>query len=557
MPTFAASGSFVMAMVGLAALVAFTGSRGTPASLMDTRGKGNLGSTTAAAEEHDAETENELPRYRIADIRSHDANSSRPWVTHGTKVYDITDWVSAHPGGEVILRAAGGSIDAYWNIFTIHKQPYVDEILQQYLIGQVDEADLVHGKLPQTEIEDPFVDDPPRHQHLITLTAKPRNAETPAAALTANFLTPNEVFYVRNHMWVPRVDAEGAPDHDLTVEFPDGTTKSYTLRQLKEKFKAHKITATLQCSGNRRKHMSTEAAATNGLQWNVGGISCAQWEGVRLVDVLRDAGFPVEKVHAGDAAIVPADAKHVCFTGLETYGASIPIETAADPRADVLLAYAMNGKPLPPDHGFPLRAVVPGHVAARSVKWLSRIVLSDEESPSQWQRRDYKCFGPNDTSPDWDSAPAIQELPITSAITTTDVDGADRATLQGYAFSGGGREIVRVDVSLDGGKTWDQARLMDSSPKDARDTRHLDHRHWAWKRWQYEGRLPRDRIQKEKDQEQRCTTAVVKATDDSYNSQPESHRGIYNTRGNLATAWHTVKLCTPCNKRTAVAGAGD
>jgi sulfite oxidase len=526
----------------------------------------------------------ELRRYRLSEIKSHDGQSGKPWVTHGNRVYDITDWLSAHPGGDVILRAAGGSIDAYWDIFTIHKQAHVYEILQQYLIGQVDEADLVDGKLPQAAIEDPFVNDPRRDATLITLTAKPRNAETPAEALTSNFLTPNEVFYVRNHMWVPRVDARQAPNHGLTIEFPDGSSKSYTLSELQGKFKPHKITATLQCSGNRRKHMSTEAAATNGLQWSVGGISCAEWEGVRLVDVLRDAGFPVDKVQAGEAAAEPhGEAKHVWFTGLETYGASIPVETAADPRADVLLAYAMNGKPLPPDHGFPLRALVPGHVAARSVKWLSRIVLSDEESPSQWQRRDYKCFGPNDTNPDWDSAPAIQELPVTSAITTAQVDGTDKAALQGYAFSGGGREIVRVDVSLDGGKTWDQARLIDASPKDATpkdatpkdatpkdatpkdaSAPHSDHKHWAWKRWRYEGRLPEEvggggsgsGSQKQESSDQRCTTAVVKATDDSYNSQPESHRGIFNTRGNLATAWHAVRLCTPCRKRAPGRGTG-
>ena len=501
-----------------------------------------------------------LPRFRISEVRKHGAKSDRPWVTYGDKVYDITDWIPAHPGGEVILRAAGGSIDTFWDIFAIHKQPYVREILETYLIGYVDSADLVNGKLPQEQVEDPFVHDPERHPAFITLTQKPRNAETPPDVLAATFITPNDLFYVRNHMWVPKIEGTGA-DHRITIELPDGNTKCYTLQELREKFPAYKVTAVLQCSGNRRKHMTNAGLKTNGLQWNVGGISCAEWEGVRLADVLKDAGFPVHEAREG----VDTGAKHVWFSGLEAYGASIPLETAVDPRADVLLAYGMNGQPLPRDHGFPLRALVPGTVAARSVKWLSKIVLSDEESPSQWQRRDYKLFGPNvGAAADWDSAPAIQEMPITSAITSIKVAKEDEdkkdetkadkavqpekaATLQGYAFSGGGRKIVRVDVSLDNGKTWDQAELLDDcDPKDGGDDSPCKGRkHWVWQRWKYNGQLPMDEQRGEK----RCSTVVVKATDEVYNSQPEHHQGIYNLRGNLATAWHRVSVCSDCVKK--------
>ncbi|PKS08689.1 hypothetical protein jhhlp_004742 [Lomentospora prolificans] len=494
-----------------------------------------------------------LPRYRISEVRKHGPNSDRPWVTYGDKVYDITDWIPAHPGGDVILRAAGGSIDLFWDIFAIHKQPYVRDILETYLIGYVDSADLVNGKLPQDKIEDPFLHDPERHPALLTLTLKPRNAETPGETLADSFLTPNDLFYVRNHMWVPRIDGTG-DEHALTIELPDGDTKSYTLKELREKFPAYKVTATLQCSGNRRKHMTGAGLKTNGLQWNVGGISSAEWEGVRLVDVLKDAGFPVDKHRDG----ADTGAKHVWFSGLEAYGASIPLDTAVDPRADVLLAYGMNGQPLPRDHGFPLRALVPGTVAARSVKWLSKIVLSDEESPSQWQRRDYKLFGPNvGAAADWDSAPAIQEMPINSAITSIKVqnDGPTDcldpnspekiATLQGYAFSGGGRRIIRVDVSLDNGKTWDQAELIDDcEPREGEPSPCKGRKHWVWQRWRYDTQLPMN----EQHGDKRCSTVVVKATDEGYNSQPERHEGIYNLRGNLATAWHRVSVCTECRK---------
>ena len=559
-----------------------------------------------------------LPRFRLADIRKHDGSSPEPWVTLGDKVYNITDWVAAHPGGDVILRAAGASIEPYWNIFTIHKSPYVREILQQYLIGFIDVADLGPDGLPAAEtVEDPFVNDPIRDPRLITHTVKPRNAEPPNEELDREFRTPNELFYVRHHMWVPVVEEAKADEHLLTIELPDGDTKQYTLEDLKTKFPTHRVTAVLQCSGNRRNDMTRHAGKTNGLQWGVGAISNAEWEGVRLSDILADAGLkvldataPTREVPPKDEAdAVDANTLHVQFTGLEAYGASIPLAKALDPRGDVLLAFGMNGETLPRDHGFPLRAVVPGHVAARSVKWLSKIVISDEESTSQWQRRDYKSFGPNEgANPDWDRAPAIQEMPVTSAITgvwvgdcvrrgrvpwlghpsnpqqsqqpqcktsqitdlaatsktvgftanpttatpnpttTAEPTPTEPIAVQGYAYSGGGRAIARVDVSLDGGKTWGQADLV----TDRDDDPSRGNKSWAWQRWRFQGTLPApplDTINEgggERDGQKSCATVVVKATDDAYNTQPESHKGIYNVRGNLATAWHRVRVCLKC-----------
>lgn len=547
------------------------------------------------------------PRFRLHEVRKHDATSGEPWVTFEDKVYDITDWVAAHPGGDVILRAAGGSIEPYWNIFSIHKSQHVYDILDQYKIGFIDVADLVDGKPSMEEIEDPFDNDPERDPRLITHTDKPRNAEPPNEELDREFRTPNELFYVRHHMWVPVVKEEEAEDHVLTVELPDGDSKQYTLTDLRTKFPTHKVTAVLQCSGNRRNDMTRHAGKTNGLQWGVGAISNAEWEGVRLADVLTDAGLRVgditsltstqkpESTSPDDPNTLPdPNNHHIQFSGLEAYGASIPLPTALDPRADVLLAYAMNGRPLPRDHGFPLRSVVPGHVAARSVKWLSKITVADEESPSQWQRRDYKSFGPNEgANPDWDRARAIQELPVTSAITgvwvgecmkkvpwlegtKTSSSAEERKTsrdesrgggkgvvdiaavstkvgfsptstpepapiaLQGYAYSGGGREIARVDLSLDNGRTWTQADLLpDWETSGARGSKH-----WAWKRWRYTGSLQPDE----------CATLVVKATDDAYNTQPDDHKGIYNVRGNLATAWHRVRVCPKCTGKDGEGG---
>jgi len=556
-----------------------------------------------------------LPRFHLVDVRQHGASSARPWVTYEDKVYDITDWVSAHPGGDVILRAAGGSIEPYWNIFSIHKSAHVREMLDQYLIGYIDVEDLVNGRPAAEAIEDPFQDDPVRDSRLITHTAKPRNAEPPNEELLREFKTPNELFYVRNHMWVPVVEEDKADEYALVIELPDGETRQYTLGELKARFPIHRVTAVLQCSGNRRNDMTRHAGKTNGLQWGVGAISNAEWEGVRLADVLADAGLKVasptsstQKTNVGEEENPDANSLHVQFSGLEAYGSSIPLPKALDPRGDVLLAFGMNGQPLPRDHGFPLRAVVPGTVAARSVKWLSKIVVSDEESTSQWQRRDYKSFGPNEgANPNWDRAVSMQEMPVSSAITgvwvgecvrkgrapwlgdkrdgaTTDIaavekkvgfthqdrvtavssserglsrgggeTAAESVVVQGYAYSGGGRGIARVDVSVDGGKTWDQAELLDDCAVPGNC---FGNKNWAWRRWRYTGRLPTlsldgaSSVGAESGQgeqnKKRCTTLVVKATDDAYNAQPETQSSIYNVRGNLATAWHRVRICPRC-----------
>ena len=433
----------------------------------------------------------------------------------------------------MILRAAGGNIEPYWRIFSIHQKQDVYDVLEQYYIGDVDPQDLVDGKVPTDQIDDPFQFDPQRDERLRVLSEKPCNAETPASGLS-DYITPNKIFYVRNHLWVPRFTESS--EYEITIELPDGEEKSYTVGELQTKFKQHTVTAVLQCSGNRRAHMSAGARVAQGLQWNVGAIGNAEWTGVRLRDVLKDAGF--------DLADPPEEAKHAQFSGAEAYGASIPIDKAIDRLGDVLLAFKMNGEPLPRDHGYPVRALVPGTVAARSVKWLKRITISEDESQSQWQQRDYKCFGPNvvpsqGSSVDWGSAPAIQETPVQSAIThMSDIESEhrdilnvyglaeDAVCLEGYAFSGGGRRIVRVDVSPDDGLSWRQAELLPTPSKGSRA--------WGWQLWRIA--VPKNQLGRR---------FAVKAVDDSYNTQPESYEASYNFRGNLAQAWHRVPYDRP------------
>lgn len=151
--------------------------------------------------------------------------------------------------------------------------------------------------------------------------------------------------------------------------------------------------AAIQCAGNRRATI-TEAGPVAGLLWRGGAIGNAEWTGVLLRDVIRDA-YP-----ALDEDELMLKFHHVVFDSVDGYGASIPIEKALDKRGDVLLAYEMNGEPLLPDHGYPLRVLVPGTVAARSVKWVNKVQLSEHESMSHWQQKDYRGFSP---SADWDN----------------------------------------------------------------------------------------------------------------------------------------------------------
>ncbi|KFD63061.1 hypothetical protein M514_07992 [Trichuris suis] len=160
-----------------------------------------------------------------------------------------------------------------------------------------------------------------------------------------------------------------------------------------------------------------------------------------------------------------------------------------DPSAQVLLAYSMNGHALPTEHGFPLRVIVPGVVAARSVKWLGSISISEQESESPWQRSDYKMTAPipQRTTFDFSALQSIQELPVTSAICSpsngcTFPAGTKEVKVQGYAWSGGGRHVVRVEVSTDNGKTWQSAAIRNDISQPL-------FRRWAWVQWSATGTI--------------------------------------------------------------------
>ncbi|XP_052824361.1 sulfite oxidase [Octopus bimaculoides] len=462
-----------------------------------------------------------LPTYTKEQVAKHCSKETKIWVTYKNGVYDITDYVESHPGGKKIYLAAGKSIEPFWSLYAVHKNSEIFAILETYRIGNFkpDEED---SKKPR-DVNDPYANDPKRHPALIPSSMKPFNAEPPVEILTEKFVTPKEIFFVRNHLPVPEVNVE-TYRLDVTTENSKRTV-SLSVKDLK-KFPKHDVTSVVQCAGNRRSEMK-EIKTVKGLNWGNAAIGNGIWSGVRLVDVLKHAG--IDFTNTGY--------KHIQFEGLDSdptgaaYGASIPIDLFKVIQQDVILAYEMNGEELTADHGYPLRVIIPGVVGARQVKWLKKIILSSEESTSHWQRRDYKGFN---SSVDWhnvdfDSAESIQQFPVQSVISNPSQgshinEDDEEIEIQGYAWSGGGRGIIRVDVSIDGGKTWQTASLQTAKQSL--------YRTYAWTLWSATVEIPKDHSG--------TLNLVCKATDISYNTQPDSVQGIWNLRGVLSNAWHRV-----------------
>lgn len=297
-----------------------------------------------------------------------------------------------------------------------------------------------------------------------------------------------------------------------------------------KKFKKEKVVAVVMCGGNRRSEMNA-VKEVKGLSWSSAACGNAVWEGVRLCDFLKTMNVKSDEI------------SHVILEGYDRdptytpYAASIPLSKAMDPRGDVILAYEMNGEELSRDHGYPLRCIVPGVVGARQVKWLGKITISKNESESHWQQNDYKAFSP---SIDWDTvdfktAPAIQNMPVTSAICSPNphdhelsiVD--DHLLIKGYAYSGGGNKIIRVDVTSDEGKSWISADLEQLPDDEAVSSG----RHYAWTL--FSARVPIKKGQK-------YVEIWSKAIDSNYNCQPESFKNIWNLRGVVSNAYSRVGI---------------
>ena len=519
-----------------------------------------------------------------AEVAQHSGPDS-VWVTHKGGVYDVTEFVALHPGGAKILLAAGGSVDQYWRIYRQHGHPHVTEILERYRIGDLHPDDVAAeaaaaAAAGAVDPSDPYISSPPRSPVLLVRNEKPYNAEPPLSLLVDSYITPTELLFVRDHLPVPMIDeatyrleivpapsssandnassADAKPQQSTAAAAPSSPSPvTLSLPDLRSLFPKASVVSVLSCAGNRRSHMGhgPSGSDTRGLGWSAGALGNVQWGGARLRDVLLWAGLREEDV--GRAI------RHIQFEGLDReggdtgtgYGASIPADRALDPKADVILAWELNGEPIPREHGGPLRVVVPGVTGARQVKWVGKIIASPEQSSSLWQTKDYRVFPPStewntvDFS-DFGTSPPIMDMPVTSAICDppqghTLQPGQGSVTVKGYAWAGGGRGIARVDVSGDGGKTWTVADVIEGPP----DVSPSRNRSWGWTLWQAEVpvRLPQQQQQPEVSSPASPAELelVCRAVDVAHNTQPESPLSHWNYRGLLANAWHRVKVKVP------------
>lgn len=353
-----------------------------------------------------------------------------------------------------------------------------------------------------------------KHEKFLVHTTAPYNAEPPLDLLRENFITPRELFYVRNHGNIPEMDAQ---TYRLVVEGMVERELELSLDRLLNDFPKRTVMATMQCAGNRRDQLIAIQEIPGEVPWEAGAIGNAFWSGVPLKEILNAAG-------------VKPDAQYVAMLGADEvmrhdenvgFGGSVSIDKALTDQ--VLLAYEMNGKPLEPIHGYPLRMLVPGYIGARSVKWLARIAVQAMPSQNYFQAHAYQLFPPqtNASTADWNTGLQLGELAVNCVITTpreTDqVTG--ECVVQGYALSGGGRKIARVDVSSDAGNTWTTANITQGD------------QNWAWTFWETNLRLERGDCE-----------IVARAFDTASNTQPEDARHVWNFKGYMNNAWHRVRV---------------
>ena len=276
----------------------------------------------------------------------------------------------------------------------------------------------------------------------------------------------------------------------------------------------------LVCAGNRRKEQNMRKKSI-GFNWGAAGLSNSVWTGVPVREVLFKLGIKE-----------PKEGVHVCFEGPErelpkgelgTYGTSIPLHKALDPSQDVMIAYMQNGEKLKPDHGYPVRLIIPGYIGGRMIKWLSKIKITTKESDNFYHFRDNRILPPHvdeklaDTENWWEKPEYIfNELNINSAVTSPAHDeyiscnyesnsNEKDYLVKGYAYTGGGRKITRCEISLNGGYTWELCEIH----RPSKPTEYG--KHWTWVK--FSKVVERSRLVE-------SSEIICRAWDESNNTQP-------------------------------------
>lgn len=388
----------------------------------------------------------------------------------------------------------------------------------------------------------------PRDPRLIRLTGvHPFNVEAPLTDLfNEGFLTSPELFYVRNHGPVPQVRDEDIPDWEFTVEGLVEKPMTISLRQLISDYEQVTCPITLVCAGNRRKEQNM-VRKSKGFSWGAAGLSTALFTGVIMSDVIKRAK-PLRK------------GKYLCMEGADKlpngfYGTSVKMNWVMDPNRGFMFSYKMNGEMLRPDHGKPLRVVIPGQIGGRSVKWLKKLIVTDAPSDNWYHIYDNRVLptmvSPEESAnkPEWwaDDRYAIYDLSPNSAICYPQheeqicVTGESSTyNARGYAYSGGGRRITRVEVSLDKGKSWrlaiieyaeDKYREVEKDLYGGRLDMSWRETSFCWCFWSIG--LARSELANAKD-------LFVRAMDESMNMQP---RDMYwSVLGMMNNPWFRVTI---------------
>jgi sulfite oxidase len=330
-----------------------------------------------------------------------------------------------------------------------------------------------------------------------------------------DFVTPTERFFVRSHAAFPRIDpAAWRLEVTGMVERP----RQFSLGELLQGFPRREVIATLVCAGLRRDEFLAFGPLPGELPWGPDPVSTGRWCGVALADLLRAVG-------------VGSGARHVRMVGLDQverhgqrfgFGGSIDLGKAMS--GEVLLATELNGAPLPLAHGFPLRAVVPGWIGARSVKWLGRIEVAAEPSLNYFQTRAYRVAREvNHADPrDVSRGTALAEAPLNTVVLAPapgSVLSAGPHLVRGWSMGAGGGPLARVEVSLDGGRSWRPARTTRSGER------------WAWTFWELEVLLPPG-----------AHTIMARAVGADAETQPTSPQETWNVKGYGNNAWYRVTL---------------
>ncbi len=324
------------------------------------------------------------------------------------------------------------------------------------------------------------------------MTESPLNAEPPIEALRS-WITPNKAFFNRNQGAIPEQPIS-LGEWRLTVT---GEVKRELVLTYNDLLDMPKVTIanTLECSGNGRSLLKEKAP---GNPWTIGGVANVVWGGVLLKELLEKAGLTDRSLHVAFEGF----GRPVGGSGVE-FVRSIPIDKAID---STLLAYEMNGEPLPNEHGFPLRALPLGWYGANSVKWLNKIVLMAHPYEGYFMDKAYRIF---QKGQDPKTGEVVTDIKVKSIITKPlQGEGLKMVDtlIMGMAYAGS-RAIKSVEVSFDGGHSWSDAQLFGPNLK------------YAWRQWQYQWR-PISEGQ---------YTILSRATDELGNQQPME--GQWNAHG--------------------------